>query len=204
MADEKYKKITGNYDNKKITFEILNNLIDNEINKIDNKNNLNANFSNFNPINNQYKCRSKYFYGSSIKKQQLWKFDFENIYKKDIYYEIDPIKIALQKSLKLNHYIDENNAIEEIIKMMWKNVLKINRNNHKLASSLEIEVINEGKNSNDKSLMKIFNSKDNNLINSILLNAIKEIQKTSEFIFLTFEDCHKLPILKEWIHILYN
>ncbi|KAL7029411.1 hypothetical protein ACKWTF_006234 [Chironomus riparius] len=132
----------------------------------------------------------KYFQRPSIDGSHPLTFDYEKIFSIDFLYDHGVVKNSINTALKLNKYLTEDNAITVCLRDMWQTKLK--EWNEKRQADIE-----ERQKRVVADVGRIGKNKEKIL--KLLREAIDLMRKNPKFVLAALPQCHRLPILREWI-----
>jgi len=132
----------------------------------------------------------KYFERPSVDGSHPLTFDYEKIFSIDFLYDHGVVKNSINTALKLNKYLTEDNAITACLRDMWQTKLK--EWNEKRQEEIE---------ERQKRVVADFSKigKNKEKIFNLLQEAIALMRKNPKFVLAALPQCHRLPILREWI-----
>ena len=132
----------------------------------------------------------KYFQRPSIDGSHPLTVDYEKIFSIDFLYDHGVVKNSINTALKLNKYLTEDNAITACLRDMWQTKLK--EWNEKRQADIE-----ERQKRVVADVSRIGKNKEKIL--KLLREAIDLMRKNPKFVLAALPQCHRLPILREWI-----
>jgi hypothetical protein len=132
----------------------------------------------------------KYFQRPSIDCSHPLTFDYEKIFSIDFLYDHGVVKNSINTALKVNKYLTEDNAITACLRDMWQTKLK--EWNEKRQAEIE-----ERQKRVVADISRIGKNKEKIL--KLLREAIDVMRNNPKFVLAALPQCHRLPILREWI-----
>lgn len=132
----------------------------------------------------------KYYQRPSIDGNHPLSFDYEKIFSLDVINDYGVVKNSINTALKLDKYLTVDNAITTCLRDMWRITLK--KWNEKRQADIEERQQRVVANCSEF-------GKNKEKILKLLREAIAIMRKNPKFVLAALPQCHRLPILREWI-----